>query len=60
MWIYVQENLRKSIDLDHNISKYRDEIVIKNMVNDIIEKKLKNAGNFILINQSKTQIEKTS
>lgn len=54
---YVQENLRKSIDLDHNISKYRDEIVIKNMVNDIIEKKLKNRGDFILINQSKTQIE---
>lgn len=56
---YVQENLRKSIDLDYNISKYRDEIVIKNIVNDIIEKKLeKNAGPFVLIDQHNKQIEK--
>lgn len=51
---YVQEN----IDLDHNISKYKDEIVIKNIVNDIIEKKLKNTGPFVLIDQYNKQIEK--
>ena len=54
---YIQENLRKSINLDCNISKYRDEAVIKNIVNDIIEKKLKNVGTFILIDRYKKQIE---
>ena len=53
---YVKENIDKG--LANKIYAYKDDVAIKAIVEQIVEKRLRDTGSFIFIDQYKSRVEK--
>lgn len=54
---YIKDNIDNGLSL--KISKYRDDVAIKAIVEEIITQRIKDCGSFIFIDRYKSQVEDT-